>query len=157
MQGGDGIEQLAAVADGGDADLPQVLRIEPGQDIAVHGVGHERRFIVLQADISQSAATPDSVGVGQDVILQTNVTVTQDAALLLDFEVWDSQGQKVWQTWHDNRPLQAGGDNFDSAVFTVPDGLAAGPYHLVVGVFSAGWGTVYAFNSEAATLTVTTD
>jgi hypothetical protein len=109
---------------------------------------------VLQASLARSVVDPETAAVGQDVTLQTDVTVTLDTTLLIDFEVWDSQDQKVWQTWHDNQSLRAGIDNFDSAVFTVPDGLPSGQYRFVAGVFSAGWGTLYAWNDHAGALTI---
>jgi hypothetical protein len=50
--------------------------------------------------------------------------------------------------------VQAGADNFDSAVFTVPDNLPPGQYSYVADIFAAGWGTLYAWNDHAGALTV---
>jgi hypothetical protein len=36
----------------------------------------------------------------------------------------------------------------------VPASQAAGAYTLKIGVFSPGWGTLYAWDSAAATLTI---
>jgi hypothetical protein len=105
---------------------------------------------ILQASVAQLLVDPNPASAGQDVTLRTEVTVSVDATLLIDFEVWDSDNQKVWQTWHDNQSLQAGVDNIDSAVFTVPDSLASGEYRFMAGVFSAGWGTLYAWADQAA-------
>jgi hypothetical protein len=83
-----------------------------------------------------------------------DITVSTDATLLVDFELWDSQSQKVWQIWHDNQPIQPGAILTDAAVMTVPDDLPPGQYTFVSGVFSAGWGTMYAWNGNAGSLIV---
>jgi hypothetical protein len=109
----------------------------------------------LQAAFAQASVDPGTASPGQDVALRADVTVSQDVSLLLDFEIWDSQSQKVWQTWHDGQSLQAGVDNLDSVVFTVPADLPPGDYRFKAGLFSAGWGTLYAWNDQAGTFTVT--
>ena len=51
--------------------------------------------------------------------------------------------------------LAAGALVSEAAVMTVPDNLPPGEYRLVSGVFSAGWGTMYAWNANAGLLTIT--
>jgi hypothetical protein len=108
----------------------------------------------LVVDLGQTIVDPVSASVGQDVTIRQDVSVSTDATLLVDFELWDAQGHKVWQIWHDNQPIHAGVILTDAAVFTVPDGLLPGEYTLVSGVFSAGWGTQFAWNDHAGRLTV---
>ena len=108
----------------------------------------------LRVDLGQALVDPGTASIGQDVTFHQDVSVNVDATLLVDFELWDSQGQKVWQTWHDNQPLHPGALLSDAALLTIPDDLAPGEYTLVSGVFSAGWGTAYAWNDHAATLTI---
>ena len=50
------------------------------------------------------------------------LAVSADANLLLDFELHDRQGQKVWQTIHDNQPLSANAAVTEPARLTI-DGL----------------------------------
>jgi hypothetical protein len=47
-----------------------------------------------------------------------------------------------------------GAASSDFAVFTIPDGLPPGQYTFKLGVFPAGWGSPYAWNDAAATLTI---
>jgi len=108
----------------------------------------------LRVDLSQAIVDPGMASSGQDVTFQQDVSVNMDAIVLIDFELWDSQGQKVWQVWHDNQRVQPGAPLTDLAVMTVPDSLPPGEYTLISGVFSAGWGIDYAWNDHAGTLTI---
>jgi hypothetical protein len=108
----------------------------------------------LVVDLGQTIVDPVSASAGQEVTIRQDVSVSTDATLLVDFELWDAQGNKVWQIWHDNQPIHAGAILTDAAVFTVPEGLPPGQYTLVSGVFSAGWGTQFAWNDHAGRLTV---
>jgi hypothetical protein len=110
--------------------------------------------VPLRVELGQATVDPATVSVGQDVTFRQDVRVTTDATLLIDFELWDSQGQKVWQIWHDNQSLHRGDVMTDTAVLTMPDSLPPGQYTFVAGVFSAGWGIEYAWNQAAGFLTV---
>jgi hypothetical protein len=109
----------------------------------------------LRVDLGQVIIDPLTATVGQEVVFRQDVTANTDAMVLIDFELWDSQNQKVWQTWHDNQPIAGGTMVSDAAVMTVPDDLPPGEYRFVSGVFSAGWGTMYAWNANAGFLTIT--
>jgi hypothetical protein len=108
---------------------------------------------VLLVDLGDAGVDPGSSTSGQDVIVHQDFTTSTDATLLVDFELYDSNGNKVWQAFHDALSLTAGAGS-DSAVFTVSDQLPPGQYTFKAGVFSSGWGTLYAWNDQAGTLTV---
>jgi hypothetical protein len=110
---------------------------------------------VLRVDLGETTLDPPIASVGQEVTIRQDISTSVDATLLVNFEVYDSQGQKVWQLWHDDEPLRAGAAMTHVAVLTVPDDLPSGDYTLVAGVFSAGWGTLYAWKPDVGTLTVT--
>jgi hypothetical protein len=110
--------------------------------------------VPLRVELGQTIVDPGTVSVGHDVTFRQDVRVTTEATLLIDFELWDSQGQKVWQIWHDNQSLHPGGALTDTAVLTIPESLPVGQYTFVAGVFSAGWGIEYAWNPAAGFLTV---
>jgi hypothetical protein len=73
--------------------------------------------------------------------------------VLVDFEVYNAAGRKVWQSWQDKAALSGTAQTF-TARWSVPASQAAGAYTLKIGVFSPGWGTLYAWDSAAATLTI---
>jgi hypothetical protein len=108
----------------------------------------------LRVDLGQAIVDPLSASTGQDVTFRQDISVSTDATVLIDFELYDSQGQKVWQTWHDNQSIHPGAILTDAAVMTVPDTLPPGQYTFVSGVFAAGWGTDYAWNDHGGTLTI---
>ena len=60
----------------------------------------------------------------------------------------------MWQTWHENLPFQGGAMTTDFATYTIPGDLPPGRYTFKTGVFSTGWGTLYAWNDNAGALTV---
>jgi hypothetical protein len=95
-----------------------------------------------------------SASVGDNVAVHQDLTATADGTVLVDFELYDPSGAKVWQSFNDNVSVVAGQAATNSATFTVPDSLPAGAYQFKSGVFSAGWGTLYAWNDQAGTLTI---
>ena len=84
-------------------------------------------------------------------------TPSTNAVVLVDFELYDSQGQRVWASAHDNISVSAGAELGETAMLTVPDSLPPGQYAFKSGVFSAGWGTLYAWNDNAGTLSIVTE
>lgn len=74
---------------------------------------------------------------------------------LLDFEVYNSKGQKVYQKFLDRRTLSAGRTTTAVFTWTIPANMPAGTYTVKLGVFSAGWGTLFHWNDRAATFTIT--
>ncbi len=80
----------------------------------------------LRVDLGQTIVDPLSAASGQDVTFRQDVTASADATVLIDFELYDSQGHKVWQIWHDNQPVHPSATVTDAAVMTVPDTLPPG-------------------------------
>ena len=108
----------------------------------------------LSVSLGAAGADPSDASNGQDVTVFQDLMPTADAALLVDFEIYDSQGRKVWQTWHENLPFQGGAMTTDFATYTIPGDLPPGRYTFKTGVFSTGWGTLYAWNDNAGAFTV---
>ncbi|HEY8694703.1 MAG TPA: hypothetical protein VIR57_18385, partial [Chloroflexota bacterium] len=72
---------------------------------------------------------------------------------LVDYELYDQQGHKLWQTSQDNTSLPTGQAVTKSAAYAAQ--LPPGVYTFKLGVFTPGWGSLYAWNDAAGTLTVT--
>jgi uncharacterized protein YfaS (alpha-2-macroglobulin family) len=87
--------------------------------------------------------------------LRAAVTSATTTNALVDIEVYDPSGTRVFQRYYDNQSFTAGQTNTFSAAWTVPNTAATGTYTVRVGVFSPGWGTMYDWNDSAARFSVT--
>jgi uncharacterized protein YfaS (alpha-2-macroglobulin family) len=76
------------------------------------------------------------------------------ASGLIDIEIYDPNGQKVAQKSFDNENFAANTTRKFSMSWTAPSNAATGTYTVRIGVFSPGWGTLYSWNSSAATFRV---
>jgi hypothetical protein len=99
-------------------------------------------------------ASPVSVGAGEALTFAISLRASCAARALVDFEVYDAAGRRVWQSWKDRAVLTARLESF-RARWVVPRELAAGPYTLKLGVFSVGWGRIYGWNDGARSFLVT--
>ncbi|GAC1448141.1 MAG: hypothetical protein PVSMB4_04810 [Ktedonobacterales bacterium] len=99
------------------------------------------------------SATPATASAGQTVALATTFTASCATSGLVDYEVYNAAGQKVWQNAQDNQSLTGQAQTFQTN-WTIPSTLAAGSYSLSIGVFKTGWGALYGWKSGVATITV---
>jgi len=110
----------------------------------------------LAVTITGTAASPATVTQGGTTRLAATVTTnTALANAIVDVELYDGKGARVYQTYQDNVSFAAGAPRTITVPWTVPSGLPAGTFTLKVGVFGAGWASLYAWNDSATTLTVT--
>ena len=75
--------------------------------------------------------------------------------VLVDFQVYDSAGLMVSQTWQSSVSLSPQAPQTVSTSWSVPPGLAAGAYTLKVGVFGLNWASLYAWDNGSATFILT--
>lgn len=108
----------------------------------------------LQIALGASTVDPGTAELGQQIALRQDLTPSKDTVVLIDFELYDAQGQKVWQAFHDNLTLAGGAAYTDTAFLAVPDTFASGEYTLKTGIFAPGWANLYVWNDQAGTLTV---
>lgn len=73
---------------------------------------------------------------------------------LVDFEVYNSAGAKIWQAWDSPVSFVAGKPTRFTSSWTLPAQQAAGTYTLKLGVFTSNW-AFQAWDDNAATLNVT--
>jgi hypothetical protein len=76
------------------------------------------------------------------------------ATALIDLEVYNSSGQKVFQQYWDGQPFSANVSRTFTANWRVPSNLPRGTYTVKIGVFSPGWSGMHTWNNSAATFTV---
>jgi hypothetical protein len=109
-----------------------------------------------QFDISTSAgAEPDSVAAGATVALVASVTSATAMAALVDVEIYDATGTKVFQRVFDDEALHPGQRQDYRFNWQPSSSGPGGAYIIKVGVFSPGWGTLLSWNDTAARVTVT--
>ncbi len=97
------------------------------------------------------SATP--VTPGKTTTFTATITANRAAANeLVDFELYNSAGVRVWRTWRS--PVAFGGaPRAFAASWPVPTTQAAGIYTLKLGVFTSGW-SFHAWNDKALAVTV---
>jgi hypothetical protein len=103
--------------------------------------------------LGASRVDPGEAAAGQQVALRQDLTPSADTVVLVDFELYDGSGQKVWQEFHDNLTLAAGAAYTDTAYLREP--LPSGTYVLKTGVFAPNWASLHIWNDAAGTLTIT--
>ncbi len=101
------------------------------------------------------SVNPGQLNVGDKAMISVTVTNTSDLGYLnngiIDVEVHNAANQKVWQQFEQNVNLSPSQSMTLTYEFTAS---ASGTYSVQVGVFSGGWGTNYAWNSDVAKIVV---
>jgi hypothetical protein len=100
------------------------------------------------------SASPASVSRGSAVRLQARVLSTTSRSALVDVEVYNPAGTRVFQRFYDNQAFSAGVARTFSPAWTVPKNAATGTYTVKIGVFAPAWGTLFTWNNSATTFTV---
>jgi hypothetical protein len=76
------------------------------------------------------------------------------SSAVIDVEVYDASGTKVFQQFWNNQAFTAGQTRTFNSSWSVPLTAMPGTYTVKVGVFSSGWTTLYTWNNTAAVFTV---
>jgi hypothetical protein len=105
--------------------------------------------------VTSAMSSPSSVAPGSTATITASVTSPSAATVLVDIEVYSAAGVKLHQAFFDGQAFSAGQQRTYPITWTVPAGTAAGTYTVMVGIFSPGWGTNYAWNGQAGTVVVT--
>ena len=74
--------------------------------------------------------------------------------VLVDLEIYDSSGAKVFQQFWDNQTFSAGQTRTYSATHSVPLTARTGTYTVSIGIFGPGWSSFIAWNGQAAVFAV---
>ena len=99
-----------------------------------------------------SAAT---VSQGGSETMTATVTSAATATLLVDVEVHDASGAKVFQQYWDQQSFAAGAARTFTATWSVPAAQATGTYTVTIGIFAPAWAALDNWNNSAASITVT--
>jgi hypothetical protein len=105
------------------------------------------------AGFASGAGAPASVAAGAPITIDAWVTSPAAAALLVDIEVYNAAGAKVFQQWFDNQAFAAGQRRTFRVTWQTPAN-AAGAHTVRLGVFGAGWNGLRHWNNAAAQFAV---
>lgn len=105
------------------------------------------------AAIGKTTATPNPVSAGGTVAVSTYITLSCNTQALVDIEIY-GVGVRIQNTARDHIGFLAGQGQTVTISLTIPQGTRAGDYTVKVGVFQAGWGTLYGWNDGTTGLTV---
>jgi hypothetical protein len=108
----------------------------------------------LTANLLANWVSPVYVVPGQQVTISQDVRTSRDATLLVDFEIFDSNGKRVWQNALDNQSLSGDATGSFTSTYTVPSDLPPGNYSVKTGLFTPGWGSMYSWSDMAGTFVV---
>ena len=85
-----------------------------------------------------------------------NVSVRPGANVtaLVNVEIYDPAGRKVYQKAWDSQTLRSGRTTSFSTAWSIPASAAKGTYTVKIGVFQPGWGVLYHWNNAAASFSI---
>jgi hypothetical protein len=103
---------------------------------------------------SHANVAPAVVVSSRTATVMADVTSMVSSTALVDVEVYDAMGRKVFQQFWDNQTFTANQTRTYQANWSVPITVAPGPYTIKVGVFKPGWKARYYWNNSAGSFTV---
>jgi hypothetical protein len=108
------------------------------------------------AAVIGASGNPSVTTAGSGVTLSASVTSGSGLTnALVDFEVYNSSGNKIYQTWQSPVSFAPNSPKTLTTYWSVPVWQPAGPYTFKIGVFGNGWSPLYTWDDNAATITVT--
>jgi len=108
----------------------------------------------LAFTFNQTIASALSAAPGATETFTATITANQTVANeLVDFEVYNAAGAKVWQTWRSPLSFKAGTPRAVTASWPIPRTQPPGAYTLKLGVFTSAW-SFQAWNNAARAFAV---
>lgn len=103
--------------------------------------------------IGKTVAAPNPVPAGSTISVSTYITLSCNTQALVDVEIYGI-GVRIQHAARDRITFLAGQGQTVTVQMIIPQGTHAGAYNVKIGVFQAGWGTLYAWNDGATGLTI---
>ena len=109
----------------------------------------------VNVTINSTSASPGNMAMiaGSSGTEYLAASVTANAPLsgaIVDFELYDSAGHRLYQTYQTGVSLAANTPRMFKATWPMPANDPAGMHTLKVGVFKSGWSGLYAWDNNAA-------
>jgi endoglucanase len=108
-------------------------------------------------EVSTSAvATPSSVHAGSETAsIVTTITLGKSATVIVDIEVYDSDGSLVLQKFYLTELFAAGESRQYTNPYSPAENAIGGTYRVATGIFAPGWGNLLDWSNPAGTFAVT--
>jgi len=104
---------------------------------------------------TNGAASPTSPRRGTTVSLSATVSSNTSRTGLVDLEVFNASGGRVYQRAWDAQGFTANQARTFTTSIAIPSSQALGIYTVRIGIYTPGWGAIQHWNSNAAIFTVT--
>jgi Intracellular proteinase inhibitor len=105
---------------------------------------------------TSATSTPGTIAPGASITFNTSVKSDATATVIVDLEVYQPDGQRVYQQVWDNQRFTAGQSRTFNATWSAPSNAASGTYTIKVGLFAPGWGTMFHWNNGAGRFAIST-
>ena len=146
---------LATIAYLGTLVLPFALNAAPAaHTIALPLVSRSVTTVAAATYTTSATATPSTLAPGASVTVNTAVRPAAATTLIVDLEIYQPNGQRIFQQSWDNQTFTAGQQRTFSTTWQVPANSAAGGYSVRVGLFAPGWTSMYHWNNAAGQFSV---
>lgn len=104
--------------------------------------------------ITRARISPSSIESGQEgkviVTIENKGAETINDAIV-DIEIYTHDGQKIFQSFFEHKQLPQNGSKTYTAIWTAGE---PGKYSIRVGIFTADWSKIYAWNEKAGSIAV---
>jgi hypothetical protein len=101
-----------------------------------------------------ATTSSSSIRKGDRVGLTAQARPNRATTVLVNLEVYDPQGRKVFQQYWDRRSFDANRTRGFSALWRTPSNAQQGTYTVKVGIFGVRWSGLEYWNDSATTFTV---
>lgn len=138
----------------GAGDTDYKVQNKPGQDTMRSDYSSSGGSVAPSYLLVGSSVTPDSGAPGTKFTLNSSVKASTTSSALVDMEVYDASGNKIFQQYASNQNFTAGQTSSFSFNWSSPSSQALGQYTLSVGVFSNDWQTSYLWSGNAGSFAI---
>lgn len=139
----------------GAGDKDYTVQNKPGYDTLKLGYSDGGSPTPLTFSLASVSITPTSGGAGSTFALTAAIKASAAGNALVDVEVYNASGTKVFQNFVSNQSFTAGQTRSFTFNWATAANQAAGQYSLSVGVFNNDWSTNYLWAANAGVITVT--
>ncbi len=137
----------------GAGDTGYEVQNKPGQDTMRSDFGSNSSpapsFLIVSSGVTPANAAP-----GANFSLNAAIKSATTTSALVDMEVYDAAGYKVYQQYAANQNFGAGQTSNFTFNWATPNNQAAGEYILSLGVFANDWSSSYLWSANAGSLAV---